>query len=457
MKAPLLAACALVLGAAGLARAEIVLYDGLTPGAPQSQGWLSYGAVAVYYTAGPGTTVLDTTASSGIQAGFLNYNLFLTSFQNAAFPVLDRASGFAVSIDLKTLSESHDSDDRAGFSLIALGSDKKGIELGFWEDRIWAQSGADFRHAEETLTDTTAGSRRYTLTVHDDTYVLNADGSDILTGPVRDYSLEGPPYDRPSFVFIGDDTTSARGATEVARLAVALLEGPAASIADASTSEGDSGSHTLTLPVSLSAASAAPVIVAYATEPGSALAPLDYASTSGTLTFAPGVTSLPIAIAIRGDTLSEADETLTVHLSAPSGATIGRGAATGTIVDDDPLPTVAIADGQVREGNGGLRTVTLRLTLSTSSGRSVLVHYSTGGGTATPGTDYAAAAGVVTFPPMSRRASVAVPILGDRVAEASESFFVTLSAPLGATLGRAQARVTIVDDDGVRSPRALPR
>jgi hypothetical protein len=449
-------ALGLLWATAASASAQVVLYDGLTPGPPQDQGWVTYAALPpdTYFTTGSGRTALDTTSLSSIKAGFSNYNLnpFAPGFQNPAFPNLDRGVGFVVTLDLKIIGESHSSKDRAGLSLIVLGSDKKGVELAFWADRIWTQSGANFLHAEEAAVDTTVAARRYAVTIHGDTYAVAVDGSDLLTGPVRDYSSFGAPYDRPGFVFLGDDTTSASASSEVSRLAVALLEGPAISVADASTLEGNSGSHALVFPVSLSQPSTAPVAVTFATVPGTADAGRDYLTTAGTLTFAPGVTSLPIDVPVLGDTLSEADETIQLSLRAPLGATIARGSAEGTIVDDDPLPAVSIADARAREGNGAVHLLTLRVTLSARSGRSVTVNYATGGGTAAPGVDYTPSAGTVTFAPSSVLATLRIPILADRVAEGTESFFVTLSAPVGAVIGRGQARATIIDDDGPRSP-----
>ncbi len=45
--------------------------------------------------------------------------------------VMDRTTGYTLSFDLQVGSESHVSNDRAGFSVIALSSDLQGIELGF--------------------------------------------------------------------------------------------------------------------------------------------------------------------------------------------------------------------------------------------------------------------------------------------------------------------------------------
>jgi hypothetical protein len=114
---------------------------------------------------------------------------------------------------------------------------------------------------------------------------------------------------------------------------------PAVSIAGASVAEGNSGTSTLSFPVSLASPVGWSVSVAYATANGSAAAPSDFASTSGTLTFAPGETSKTITVAVAGDTAIEPDETLSVQLSSPVNATIGTGSATGTISDDDtPKP-----------------------------------------------------------------------------------------------------------------------
>src|SRR5207302_1174378 len=66
-------------------------------------------------------------------------------------------------------------------------------------------------------------------------------------------------------------------------------------INDASVVEGSAGTTTgLVFTVTLSAAALADVTVNYTTSNSSAVAPGDYAATSGTLTFAPGVTTQTI-------------------------------------------------------------------------------------------------------------------------------------------------------------------
>ena len=61
----------------------------------------------------------------------------------------------------------------------------------------------------------------------------------------------------------------------------------------------------------------------------------DYVSTSGMLTFTPGVTSQPISVTVNGDATNESSETFFVDLSLASNAAILDGQGIGTITNDD--------------------------------------------------------------------------------------------------------------------------
>ncbi|HWB50586.1 MAG TPA: Calx-beta domain-containing protein [Stellaceae bacterium] len=132
---------------------------------------------------------------------------------------------------------------------------------------------------------------------------------------------------------------------------------PSLSVADATVTEGNGGTQDLAFTVTLSAAAAGPVSVAYATADGTAAAGSDYTASDGTLTFAAGETAQTVHVRVAGDTAVEPNETLTLTLSSPGGATIAHGTATGTIVNDDVAPpsppTLGIADTSVVEGNPG--------------------------------------------------------------------------------------------------------
>ena len=227
----------------------------------------------------------------------------------------------------------------------------------------------------------------------------------------------------------------------------ALSVRPVASIADAAVAEGHAGNTPATLTVTLSTPTDAPVTVAFATSPGTATTGVDYVAASGVVTFPPGSAAQNVTVPVVGDLVDEPNETFSVALSAPSGATIGDGQAQATIIDDDPPPSVSIADASVAEGHNGTTPASLSLTLSLPSAMTITVAFATSPGTATAGVDYIAASGVVTFPPGSAAQNVTVSVVGDLTDEPDETFAVALSAPSGATIGDGQAQATINDDD----------
>ena len=229
-------------------------------------------------------------------------------------------------------------------------------------------------------------------------------------------------------------------------------DGPVLSISPASTTvvEGNSGSKTVTLTVVLSRASTSTVTVKYATANGSATAGQDYTGASGTVTFAAGQTSKQITVTVAGDTAIEADETFTVTLSAPSGATLGATKASTVTITNDDLPAVSISPvtTAVAEGNSGSKTVNFTVALSQASKNPVTVSYSTADGSAKAGQDYTAASGTLTFTAGQTSKQVSLIVLGDRTVEANETLTLTLSAPTGAVLGVAKAAtITINNDD----------
>jgi hypothetical protein len=96
--------------------------------------------------------------------------------------------------------------------------------------------------------------------------------------------------------------------------------------------------------VTLSSSPARPVTVQYATQDASAVAIADFAATSGTLSFNPGETSMPIPVTILGDTAGENNEIFFVILSNPTGAALGKSQGTGTIQTDEPLGVAAFCN-----------------------------------------------------------------------------------------------------------------
>ena len=99
--------------------------------------------------------------------------------------------------------------------------------------------------------------------------------------------------------------------------------------------EGDAGTTDLVFAVSLSHPSSAPVSVTYDTQDGTAVAGSDYTATSGTLSFAAHEVSKQVTVKALGDTANEGNESLTLELSNPSGATLADASGLGVIQNDD--------------------------------------------------------------------------------------------------------------------------
>ena len=102
---------------------------------------------------------------------------------------------------------------------------------------------------------------------------------------------------------------------------------PSVSVGDVTINEATGDTSTGNFTATLSAASGKTVTVNYATANVTAVAPGDYASASGTLSFAPGDTSEQIPIVVQGDPTDEVNETFNITLSTPSNVTINDGGA----------------------------------------------------------------------------------------------------------------------------------
>jgi len=213
MKVPGLLSLALPL----LASAE-ALYDPALGTLPTAQGWnyVSLPLSAPISLVGQEAR-MDTTGILQVSAGISRI---------APIP-LDRTAGFTLRFTLRVLEENHGTRvDRSGCSVTVLGSDRKGIELGFWKDRVWAQSDSPlFTHAEEALWPNTE-SHTFELTLQGTTYTLGVGGKTVLTGAIRDYTpFVGliDPYETPNFLFIGDNTTSAGASIGIGRVELTAL------------------------------------------------------------------------------------------------------------------------------------------------------------------------------------------------------------------------------------------
>jgi hypothetical protein len=158
------------------------------------------------------------------------------------------------------------------------------------------------------------------------------------SGPAQVWQLEGNVLAQlPDVPVPGGTLHSTLPAPSVTLFVIpaASVPLPVLSVSDTSVPEGNSGATNAAFQVTLSAASASPVSVSYATADGSATAGSDYVASSGSLTLDPGETSANVLVPVNGDVLPEPLETFSVTLAGATGATLGDAQATATIVDDD--------------------------------------------------------------------------------------------------------------------------
>ncbi len=112
-----------------------------------------------------------------------------------------------------------------------------------------------------------------------------------------------------------------------------------------------------------------------------------------------------------------------------------------------PQASLSISDFTLAEGASGTTNFTFTVTLGASVATSVSVEYATADGSASSGSDYLAATGMLTFAPGQTSRTVTVSVLGDLTVEQNETFFLNLSNAVGATISDAQGLGTITNDD----------
>jgi hypothetical protein len=233
---------------------------------------------------------------------------------------------------------------------------------------------------------------------------------------------------------------------------------PVLSISDGTLGESPTGLF-FSFGVSLVGATDNAVSVRYTTVDRSAVGGVcgtpgvDYKRTSSSITFPAG--SIPGSVVtppvrICGDEVSEGDQQFEIRLSDPKNATIQDGTGVVTIKDDEPLPTLSITSSVRASEPGALTPAAEAVFTVTLSGphpeRAVSVRYATAPGTAMggqvcpggtlQGADYLTQAGTLTFATTRSSQEITVPICGDTASDPNETFTVTLSNPVNATIAQ---------------------
>jgi len=346
---------------------------------------------------------------------------FTVTLSNAVGATLADASGIGTILDNDTPSLSIDDvtvDEAAGtavFTVTRAGDTSPTVTVDFASVDVSAVAGADYTAVTGPLT-FLAGETSHIITVPiledslievDETFTVTL--SNVVAGTLADDTGIGTITDNDTPSLSIDDVT----VDEAAGSAVFTV-----------TRAGDTG------PI---------VLVDFASVDGTATAGTDYTLVMGQLTFLAGVTSQTITVPILEDTLNEGDETFTVTLSNAFNATLADDTGIGTIADND-MPILSIDDTGVVETAGN---AVFTVTRTGDTNTVVSVDYASADGSAFAAADYTAVTGPLTFLTGETSQTITVPILVDALVEADETFTVTLSNTVGATLGDATGVGTI--------------
>jgi len=224
--------------------------------------------------------------------------------------------------------------------------------------------------------------------------------------------------------------------------------------------EGNSGTRNFTFNVTRTGITNVTGTVEFdvrlGTGPNAASAADFTGATSGVVSFTANATQRTVTIRVVGETLLENDETFEVLLSNPNRtSTITEESATGVIINDDALYSIAPTSATKVEGDADVTAFTFTATRTGDISNAGSVQYRTIFPTgvadpATIATDFEAGTttGTVNFAADEDTALITINVTGDTTEEADETFTVELFSPsAGGRVGTDRADAVILNDD----------
>jgi hypothetical protein len=183
-----------------------------------------------------------------------------------------------------------------------------------------------------------------------------------------------------------------------------------------------------------------------------------FTSTTGSVTFGAGNSIASVTIDPEADTTAESDETVIITLAAGAGYNVvSPNSATGTILNDDTIVSVAVSPSSSAEGGANLVYTFTRTGPTTSA---LTVNFSVGGSASFPA-DYSQSGAATFTPPTatvnfgvgSSTATVTVTPLSDCEVEGNETVVFTVQPGAGYGVGSpSTATGTIVNTPDSTAP-----
>ncbi len=188
--------------------------------------------------------------------------------------------------------------------------------------------------------------------------------------------------------------------------------------------------------------------VQYYTANGTATAPADYLSATGSLSFAVGQLTKTFTITVFDDALVEGTETVGLFLTNASALVELGGNSRATLFILDSARSVSFENAAYTVGEGATNAV-ITLVRSGSLAGDVTITLSSSNGTAAAGYDYVGFTNLITFTNGESAKTLALPLISDDGdAEFTETIVLRLGAP--GTIGApapGTVLVSILDND----------
>ena len=206
----------------------------------------------------------------------------------------------------------------------------------------------------------------------------------------------------------------------------------------------DAGNATVS--VRLNAASGQTISVRVQSRSGTAMDGADFVSTNVLLVFLPGQTNRTFNIPILEDLVDELTETISLSLTNLTNGVIGVPAQSTVSILDNDQP-ILFFSAENYSGYEDDFSIAVHVRLSKPYSQQVSAGYTITGGSATPGIDYTIL-GTVIIPASTTNATITVFPINDVSREPDETIRLRLTDIAGASPGRTETTVTILDEDG---------
>lgn len=347
---------------------------------------------------------------------------------------------------LQLSSSSYSGGEAAGQRTITITVTRTGgsynpAVVGYTVSPGTATAGSDYTASNGTLewADGDANSKSFTITVLDDGIIENNETLTVTLG-----SAGGASSGSPSSATVTIVSDDAPGTIQFSASSYSGSETP--------------GQQTITITATRTGGRATSTNSSLIITSGSAQENSDFIVSSPTRRFdwadgddAPKTET----ITVTNDSQYEPNETFTVSLGTPFGGLVTLGtpnSATVTIVSDDNPSAGSVQFSSATYSGGeasGTQNITISVTRTGGSDGAGSVPYTITGGTATPGSDYTASNGTLSWGAGDASTkSFTITVVDDSVFEPNETLTVSLGTPTWVSLGnQTSATVTIADNE----------